>query len=70
MNLFTGVIVYLLIWWTALFLVLPIGVRPDPEGDSSVGGWRGAPVRPMLLRKVVATTLLAAVLWLGVYAPG
>ena len=68
MSLFTGIIVYTLIWWTALFAILPIGVRPDTEGDPSAGGWRGAPERPMLLRKVVATTVVSAVLWLGVYA--
>ena len=68
MSLFTGIIVYTLIWWTALFTILPIGVRPDPEGDPSTGGWRGAPEKPMLLRKVMLTTVVSAVLWLGVYA--
>lgn len=68
MSVFTGMIVYALIWWTALFAVLPIGTRPDPEGDPAAGGWRGAPERPLLLRKMVATTLVSAVLWLGVYA--
>jgi predicted secreted protein len=67
-TVFTGIVVYLLIWWTALFAILPIGTRPDPEGDPAVGGWRGTPERPLLLRKVLATTALAAVLWLGVYA--
>ena len=68
MTVFTGIVVYLLIWWTALFAILPIGTRPDPEGDPAAGGWRGTPERPLLLRKVLATTALAAVLWLGVYA--
>ena len=68
MNWFAGIVVYLLIWWTALFAVLPIGTRPDSEGDASAGGWRGAPQRPLLWRKVVATTVISAILWLGVYA--
>ena len=68
MTVFTGIVVYMLIWWTALFAVLPIGTRPDPEGDPSSGGWRGTPERPLLLRKMLATTVLAAVLWLGFYA--
>ncbi len=59
---------YFVVWWTALFAVLPIGTRPDPEGDQASGGWRGAPERPLLLRKVLATTVISAVLWLGVYA--
>ncbi|MGG5808373.1 DUF1467 family protein [Falsiroseomonas sp. CW058] len=68
MDLFTGIVVYLLIWWTALFCVLPIGTRPVEEADPEAGGWRGAPTRPLLGRKVIGTTLLAGVLWLGVYA--
>ena len=68
MTWFTGIVVYLLVWWTALFAVLPFGTRPDAEGDPATGGWRGAPQRPLLLRKVIATTLVAAVIWLGIYA--
>ena len=68
MDWFTGVVVYLLIWWTALFVVLPIGTRPVADADPQAGGWRGAPQRPLLLRKLVGTTALAAVLWLGAYA--
>lgn len=68
MSVFTGVIVYVLIWWTALFAILPIGTRPDAVGDASTGGWRGTPERPLLLRKILATTAVSAVLWLGVYA--
>ena len=68
LNWFTGIVVYLLIWWVALFAVLPIGTRPDPEGDPAAGGWRGAPMQPQLGRKLVWTTIVSAVLWLGVYA--
>jgi predicted secreted protein len=68
MDWFTGAVVYLLIWWTALFAVLPIGTRPVEDADPEAGGWRGAPAKPLLLRKVLGTTILSAVLWLGVYA--
>ena len=67
MDWFTGIIVYLLIWWTALFAVLPIGTKPLEQADPEAGGWRGAPTRPMLGRKLAGTTVLAAVLWLGAY---
>ena len=66
MNWFTGVVLYVLIWWVALFAVLPFGVRAVPEADPT-SGWRGAPARPRLLRKVIATTLVAAMIWLGCY---
>ncbi len=67
MNWFTGVVLYVLIWWTALFAVLPIGTRPVEAADEQTG-WRGVPERPMMLRKVIVTTLIAAVLWGGCYA--
>jgi predicted secreted protein len=67
MSWFTGVVVYFLIWWTALFCVLPIGVRPQTEARTEEGGWRGAPVKHHLGLKVLGTTALSAVLWLGVY---
>jgi predicted secreted protein len=66
MGWISGIVVYFLIWWVALFAVLPIGTRPEPAGDPE-SGWRGTPERPQLLRKVVITTLVTTVLWLGVY---
>ena len=68
MNWFTGVMVYFLVWWTVLFAVLPIGVRPDAEGDSTTGGWRGTPEMPRLAQKALWTTALATVIFLGIYA--
>lgn len=67
MTWFTGIVVYLLVWWTVLFCVLPIGTRPDSEGDPAAGGWRGAPVAANLGWKAVATTVLAAVIWVGIW---
>lgn len=68
MGLATGLMVYFLIWWTVLFAVLPLGVRPDPVGDPEAGGWRGAPESPGLGRKALITTLVSTVLWVGVEA--
>lgn len=66
-NWFTAGVLYVLIWWTALFAVLPIGTRPNPDADEATG-WRGAPRRPHLGRKVMATTVVAAIIWLGCMA--
>jgi predicted secreted protein len=68
MDWFTGIVVYLLIWWTALFAVLPIGTKPVEDADPEAGGWRGAPARPLLGRKILGTTVLTTVLWLGAHA--
>ena len=65
MSWATGIMVYLVMWWTVLFAVLPLGVqqvkKPGPGED------RGAPERPDLVRKALITTVLAAVLWVGFY---
>jgi len=66
MNWFTGLVLYLLIWWTVLFAVLPIGTRPVADADRATG-WRGAPEHPRLLMKVVLTTLIAAAVWIGAW---
>ncbi len=65
MGWFTAVVLYTLIWWTVLFAVLPFGTRPVTDAREASGGWRGAPDRPLLRRKLLATTLVAAVVWAG-----
>lgn len=67
MNWFTGIVLYVLIWWTALFAVLPFGTKPVVDAHDVAGGWRGTPAKPHLMRKVVATTVVAAAIWLGCY---
>ena len=72
MNWFTGIVLYVLIWWTVLFAILPIGTRPIAEPDE-LTGWRGVPASPRMWRKVMWTTIVATVIWLacfGVIASG
>jgi predicted secreted protein len=66
MNWFTGVVLFVCIWWTALFAVLPIGTKPVAQADDR-SGWRGAPERPRILRKVIVTTIVTIFLWTGSY---
>jgi predicted secreted protein len=67
MGWFTAGVLYVLIWWTVLFAVLPLGTHPV-ESPDPVTGWRGTPERPRLLRKLLLTTALAALLWAAVFA--
>jgi len=65
MSWAAGLMVYLVIWWTVLFAILPLGVkRVENPGR---GQDQGAPEKPLLLRKAVITTVVASVLWLGFY---
>jgi predicted secreted protein len=65
MSWATGLMVYLVIWWTILFAVLPLGVRRVENPGK--GEERGAPERPQLLRKAVITSIVAGVLWIAFY---
>ena len=62
MHWFTGFVVFMMVWWTVLFAVLPLGTKPVAEPDP-ITGWRGAPAEPQLRRKLFLTTCIAVVLW-------
>ncbi len=64
MNWFTAFVLFVLIWWTVLFAVLPFGMKPVAEADAHTG-WRGAPANPRIGRKLVVTTLVSALMWGG-----
>ncbi len=54
--------IYLVVWALCLFVVLPFGVRSQKEaGDVVRGSEPGAPTVPALWRKVLITTVVAAV---------
>ncbi len=64
MSVTLGIAIYVVMWWTVLFAVLPIGVRTQAEDGSVVPGTpESAPTAPRLLRIVFLTTLLSAVLF-------
>ncbi|MBI1272823.1 MAG: DUF1467 family protein [Alphaproteobacteria bacterium] len=67
MTVFDGVALYLMIWWTAIFCTLPFGVRQPDQSEHVEGQMPGAPVRHGIKRKLLYTTLLAAVIWLVVF---
>ena len=58
----TGIMVYMVIWWTVIFAVLPIGVWRVENPTRGVEP--GAPESPQLLRKAAITTAISTVLWL------
>lgn len=64
MGLATGIAVYILIWWTVLFAILPIGVRTQSDEEEVIPGTEaGAPVRARHLYKFVITSLVSVVVW-------
>jgi predicted secreted protein len=69
MTLASGIAVYFIVWWVCLFAVLPFGVRNAHEAGENVeqGHEAGAPVQPLLWRKIIATTVLATIVFGLVY---
>jgi len=69
MNLEEAIAIYLTIWWTTLFAILPLGVRSHAEEGIEVpgGGDPASPVNPNLKRKFITTSwvsgIVFAILW-------
>lgn len=62
--MFSMFAVYFVIWWVALFAVLPFGLRTQAEeGDVVPGSTESAPHRFRPLRVVVWTSLVAAIVF-------
>ena len=59
--------IYFVVWWIVLFAVLPWGTRPVAEPDS-LTGWRGAPANLGMRKKIIATSIVAAIVTAAIYA--
>jgi predicted secreted protein len=64
----TMVAIYLTVWWTVLFAVLPLGMSQADQERPTDGAQWGAPVKPNLKKKFVTTTWVAALVWLFIMA--
>lgn len=65
MDFVSGLVVYILLWWWVFLMSLPFGVRLPSEPE--LGHASSAPAKPMLLRKMTASTIIAGVLFVVVY---
>ncbi|MEE8295545.1 MAG: DUF1467 family protein [Sphingomonadales bacterium] len=64
MGIITGLLVYVLTWWMIWFMILPIGVKTQEEkGEGIPGTPKSAPVNPLILKKMAATSVVAALVW-------
>ncbi len=53
---------YAILWFLSLLCLLPVGLGAETDPES------GAPLTPMLGRKALFATVIAAVLWVTFYA--
>jgi predicted secreted protein len=65
MSPFTAIAIYLTLWWTVLFAVLPLGSKSHAEAGSKPpgGGDPASPVNPRLKEKFLLTTVISAVVF-------
>jgi predicted secreted protein len=61
MTIFTGIIVYLLVFWTVLFTVLPWGNRAAAEPEPGMAG--SAPANPRIKQKFLITFVISTIVW-------
>ena len=60
----TAIAIYFVIWWVALFVTLPFGVRSQHEdGVGAPGTDPGAPVLTRMGRKLIWTTIISAIIY-------
>jgi predicted secreted protein len=69
-TIINGFFIYLVVWWTVLFAVLPLGTTTYAEAGIEVtdGGDPGAPVNPRLKQKFITTTWVSAIVFAIGYA--
>ena len=61
---------YIILWFLALQILLPMGIRARHEMGEDAGtiGDPGAPPNPRLVLKALLATVVAAVIWSVFYA--
>ncbi|WP_340108583.1 DUF1467 family protein [Pikeienuella sp. HZG-20] len=68
MNITSALVLYALLWFMALFMLLPLFIRSQEEaGEVAPGTSAGAPENPMMLKKMLWATIASAVAWLIVF---
>ena len=67
MTLWTGIAVYIIIWWLVIFMVLPWGVRRIDTAALGKGEDPGAPEKPRMVMKLLVTTAISTVIFALLY---
>lgn len=64
MTITSGIVLFAVFWFIALYMILPLFVRSQEEaGEVEPGTSAGAPDEPMMKKKLIWTTVAASVAW-------
>ncbi|MET4632678.1 DUF1467 family protein [Kaistia defluvii] len=68
MPIYSIFAVYFIVWWLVIFIVLPFGVRThDEQGDVLLGTTESAPANLRLVRKMIITSVISAIIVYGIW---
>ena len=68
MSITSGIVLYAVLWFLAMLMLLPIGVKSQADvGEVEPGTPAGAPDQPMIGRKMIWATVVSAALWALLY---
>ncbi|MBZ9935099.1 DUF1467 family protein [Mesorhizobium sp. BR1-1-16] len=68
MRIYSLIAIYFIIWWLVIFTILPFGIRTqEEEGEVTLGTTPSAPWKPMLVRKAIITSIVSAILMVGLW---
>jgi predicted secreted protein len=69
MSITGAIVLFVVIWFLALFVALPVGIRTQAEDGEVVPGTpASAPVDPMMRKKLFWVTVVTVPLWAGICA--
>lgn len=64
MSITSAIVLFAVCWFLILFMVLPLFMRSQEEaGNVEPGTPPGAPDQPMIKKKLIWTTIAAAIAW-------
>jgi len=66
MSIFTGIILYLMLYWLIIFMVLPWGNNAPDKLEMGHAG--SAPANPRIKQKFIITGIIATIVWGIVFA--
>ncbi|MEM7268817.1 MAG: DUF1467 family protein [Pseudomonadota bacterium] len=69
MSITSGIVLFAIFWFLALYVTLPLFVKSQGEvGEVEPGTPASAPDQPMMKKKLIWTTIAAVILWLIAFA--
>ncbi len=65
MTITGAIVLFAVLWFLALYMILPLFVRSQEEaGEVEPGTSAGAPDQPLMKKKLIWATIAATVMWI------